>query len=137
MHKFLMITFLSLFQFCAFAGTSECRPNIKLVCNLQFNQADGSFNLGPSLHDQVVDIQPEPFDPSYCEASLVFMTEVGKIVAIYSDDSHTVRAWMNSGAADKVLMNDTEISTTKSAAVVIPGKAGLGYESITLACTLN
>lgn len=79
----------------AFAGNTSCQANYKLSCSSIYSIEHHEKIGGPSGVSSIQDIQPEPFDPSECEASVVLYTVAGKFVATYSENQGTVRAWID------------------------------------------
>jgi hypothetical protein len=92
----------------AFAGNTSCETQFSLSCKAVY--AGGV--AGPSGTAAVQDIESEPFDPSDCEASVVLYTEVGKFVATYVQNYNTVRAWVDSGNKETLLIDDAHMDTS-------------------------
>lgn len=92
----------------AFAGNTSCETQYALSCKAVY----AGNVAGPSGTAPVQDIQPEPFDPSDCEASVVLYTEVGKFVATYVQNYGTVRAWVDSGNKETLLVDDAHMDNS-------------------------
>ncbi len=95
----------------AFAGNSDCRKQI-LSCSTVYQLFDKSTNDGPSTMADVVDLQPEPFDPAWCEASAVLHTDIGTIMLNYEQVSGKVSGFLAINGKETSVETDAQLKSS-------------------------
>ncbi len=119
----------------AFAGYGECANRI-LSCTTIYQLFDKSTSDGPSAQASVVDIQPEPFDPAWCWASVVLHTDIGKIVLNYEPASGNVSGYFDFDGKETSVKTDAFLKA--SVRTTIPGNVDpLDIEFIHVSCKIQ
>ena len=116
MAKIISLIVLVTFSISAQAGIGGCIAEQSVfTCHSFYHSVNSkSVNKGPSGQALVEDIQPEPFEFSVCQASVVFDTSAGKFVAVYDADSSTVRSWINKDGKDNSIVKEALVNKSES-----------------------
>ena len=121
----------------AFAGQGTCNEAQSLVCT-SYNILDGGApQVGISQSAAIQDLQPEPFDPAECEASVVVEDMGIKFVADYDQNSGFLNAWYNNAGKEAVLVSSARLQVgvpLKTDAVIVSMNPGV--RSIYYVCTV-
>lgn len=94
----LLTAFLSL---TSFAGLTPCPENMNLNCTSLYHARYDVIVIGPENTAQLQDRQPEPYDPSLCQASAVLYSYIGKVVVTYDLNSKSVSGFVASAAGQE------------------------------------
>ncbi len=88
MKSIIVTTILISIGSLAQAGQGPClNPKAFLLCQELLEISSGQYIVSSSNFGNIADTQPEPFDPSSCEASVVIATLEEKFVANYIEKS--------------------------------------------------
>lgn len=94
---------------------------------------------GLELSQIVEDAQQEPFEPSECEASVVEIGLVGRIVATYDQNNHMLKVW-HEDANHKFFLDQSGMHLANGDAddsvEILPAPA-TSLKSAVLTCTIK
>lgn len=142
--KFLTLVIL-IFGVANAKASDRCKESlVRLACQVSYNLVssyateEGDSKVeGPRGVARVLDIQPEPFDPPNCSASVVLFTYAGRFVATFSQEHETLNAWIDSNGHFQVLIQDQEISQAKPLSAQIPSPFAGIVSSVDFTCHLQ
>ena len=137
--RYIIFTVYILFSILAFAGNEPCDESVNLLCETRYQQIGGKVVRGVQLTSKIIDQQPEPFDPTQCEASIVLDSEVGRIVARFDQRDGTVNSFLSysTAASEKLIISNAPVSLRQKATVILPIAKNLDYKSLILSCYLT
>lgn len=131
----------SLIQQQALAYNQMCRqPDQRLICHSSYQLLNGYGLIaveGPSGSGKTENVQPEPFDPSECQASLALFTDVGRFIAVYDERSETLHAFLEADGKTTILMDHAQMTSNSELAAEIQTPAHRSISSATFTCHLQ
>ena len=124
-------------SFAALAGQGTCNEAQTLVCTSYNILGGGSPQAGVTQSSAVQDLQPEPFDPAECQASVVVEDMGIKFVADYDQNLGQLSAWYDNAGKESVLLSGSQVQVgvpTKTDAIIVTLNPGV--RSIYYVCTI-
>lgn len=134
--RFFVCVFTCIFvSAVGFAGQGTCPISNIFKCESSYSLGSGQVVSGPSAEAAVVDIEPEPFDPADCEASVLLETAVGTFVADYTVEMNSIRAFIQANGKETSLLNDVEF--IQPTVIKVPSPFQGEVKSATFSCSLK
>lgn len=131
-----LVSLLFGFQNHALAGYGGCNTDYLFTCTATYHLSNGTVDQSNSSGSEVSDLQPEPFDPSDCEASAVLYTLAGKFVATYSQASGKISAFLDTQDGKEIMIQPASSTASNWATAeftAIPSKV-LSVDSTSFEC---